>query len=101
MNFLSDNLCIITFRLLDNSQDIERVFGLLKNRWPRLKMVDVHSLELLVHIIQASVVLHNFTVMEGDHIDYFMDEENEDPVCFYPLIKSYTVDNIYSFCIKW
>ena len=44
-------------------------------------MIDVQSLKLLVYVIQSCVALNNYTVMESDNLDYFMDIEPEDPVC--------------------
>ena len=59
---------------------MERAFGLLKKRWPRLRHVDCQSLTLVNYVIQSCVVLHNITIMENDNIDIFMGREQEDPV---------------------
>ena len=61
-------------------KDVERVFGLMKKRWPRLRIIDCASLAFLNYIIQGCVVLHNLTVFQDDNIEEFMATENEDPV---------------------
>ena len=63
-------------------QDVERAFGLLKKRWPRLLNVDCNDLQFLNYIIQSCVVLHNITLMENDNIEAFIAREPEDPVGF-------------------
>lgn len=53
---------------------IERAFGLLKNKFRRLKNLEVHQPETASKVVMASCVLHNFILMQGNPQDEY--EEN-------------------------
>ena len=49
---------------------IERAFGLLGLRYPRLLKLKVNSLDKRIQCIVASCVLHNWCIMEDDGDDF-------------------------------
>ena len=49
---------------------IERAFGLLGQRFPRLMKLNVHSLEKRIKCIVSACVLHNWCIMEDDGEDF-------------------------------
>ena len=49
---------------------IERAFGLLGLRFPRLLKLKVQSLEKRINCIVAACVLHNWCIMENDGDDF-------------------------------
>ena len=49
---------------------IERAFGLLGLRFPRLMKLKVNSLEKRIQCIVAACVLHNWCIMEDDDKDF-------------------------------
>ena len=49
---------------------IERAFGLLGSRFPRLLKLNVKTLEKRIHCIVSSCVLHNWCIMEDDGEDF-------------------------------
>jgi len=46
---------------------VENAFGRAKGKWGRLKMLHVRNEEIATDHIVASFVLHNFTVLNGEH----------------------------------
>ena len=49
---------------------IERAFGLLGLRFPRLMKLNVHSLEKWINCIVSACVLHNWCILEDDGDDF-------------------------------
>ena len=57
---------------------VERSIKLLKGRWRKLGMLEHIDIELMVHIIMATCVLHNFCLLNDDfHEDYFLDNDDD------------------------
>ena len=58
---------------------LERSISLLKGRWRKLGLLDHIDLELMVHLILASCVLHNYCLVK-DNFDegYFLDNNDDD-----------------------
>ncbi|XP_026292673.1 uncharacterized protein LOC113217048 [Frankliniella occidentalis] len=54
---------------------IERAFALLKGKWRRLKFFPCYRIEYLIDSIVASMVLHNFIILEGRAY-----EEDDNPI---------------------
>ncbi|XP_023240779.1 putative nuclease HARBI1 [Centruroides sculpturatus] len=48
---------------------IERTFGLFVGRFRRFKLLDMHRLDLMVMLIMAGCILHNFSILEGDELN--------------------------------
>lgn len=48
---------------------MERAFALLKGKWTRLKSFPSYCLDYVEDSIIASMILHNFTILEGDDIE--------------------------------
>ncbi|XP_068712793.1 putative nuclease HARBI1 [Montipora foliosa] len=58
---------------------VERSIRLLKGRWRKLGLLDHIDLELMVHLILASCVLHNYCLLKDDFDDgYFLDGGDDD-----------------------
>lgn len=59
-------------------QVIERVLGLLKGRWRRLKCLEMEAVEEIPSVVSAGCVLHNFCLLadEGD-IEQFFDHDSD------------------------
>lgn len=58
---------------------IERTFGLLKNKFLRLRYIDMNIIEEIPVVVAACCVLHNFVIQyegfeEGDYIPDNLDE---------------------------
>ena len=49
---------------------IERAFGLLGLRFPRLMKLNVHSLEKRINCIVSACVLHNWCILQDDGDDF-------------------------------
>jgi hypothetical protein len=79
MDFLIFNQRHFNFLLSSNRVSIERAFGLLKGRFPRLTSLVVNRVETVVDIIMACCVLHNVCIQQSDIKDEFMQRDN-DPV---------------------
>uniref|UniRef100_A0A8D8TYU7 Nuclease HARBI1 n=1 Tax=Cacopsylla melanoneura TaxID=428564 RepID=A0A8D8TYU7_9HEMI len=56
---------------------IENTFGLLKNRWRRLKMVYVNNPSKAADITAACCVLHNYCLLEDDFFDTLYAQEED------------------------
>lgn len=63
---------------------IERAYGFLKNKFRRLKYLDVQSLQLGCDMVAAACMLHNFLILRREIIcdeievrDYADDNANE------------------------
>ena len=54
---------------------IERAFGLLKNKFRRLKYLDVRSLNSIPLIISATCVLHNFILINEKDLQFVINIE--------------------------
>ncbi|KIY61077.1 hypothetical protein CYLTODRAFT_363352, partial [Cylindrobasidium torrendii FP15055 ss-10] len=51
----------------------EHVFGLLKGRFPSLRLLDAHSNpEEIYRVIDALIVLHNILLFIGDKLDHIL-----------------------------
>lgn len=58
---------------------VERSIRLLKGRWRKLGLLDHIDLELMVHLILASCVLHNYCLVKDDVDEgYFLDNNDDD-----------------------
>lgn len=58
---------------------VERSIQLLKGCWRKLGPLESIDMELLVHIIMSSCVLHNFCLLHDDFDDnYFLDHHDGD-----------------------
>lgn len=58
---------------------VERSIRLLKGRWRKLGLLDHIDLELMVHLILASCVLHNYCLLKDDFDEgYFLDDGDDD-----------------------
>lgn len=68
--------------LASKRQVIERAFGLLKGRFRRLKHINNRSVISICDSIQAACVLHNICIQNGEDIEEFLEQEdqNEDQV---------------------
>lgn len=57
---------------------VERSIRLLKGRWRKLGILEHIDIELMVHLIMATCVLHNFCLLHDDfHEDYFLDGDDD------------------------
>ena len=63
--------------LSSNRVTIERAFGLLKGRFPRLTHLVVNKVESAVDIIMACCVFHNICIQQSDIIDEFMQRDQD------------------------
>jgi len=52
---------------------IENCFGLLKDRWRRLKNVTVYKIEKASNIVMACCALHNFCLINNDLAETLLD----------------------------
>ena len=57
---------------------IERVFALLKGRFPRLKYVDLKKIDDVSMLVIVSCTLHNFCLQEDNDYEQFMDQQEEE-----------------------
>ena len=58
---------------------VERSIRLLKGRWRKLGLLDHIDLELMVHLILSSCVLHNYCLLKDDFDEgYFLDTNDGD-----------------------
>ena len=58
---------------------VERSIRLLKGRWRKLELLDHIDLELIVHLILSSCVLHNYCLLKDDFDEgYFLDNNDDD-----------------------
>ena len=62
-----------------SSQVIERAFGLLQKRFPRVTYLRQRTLKKKIKVVLAASVLHNLSIMEGD---YFNGPLSEPEVCY-------------------
>jgi len=59
-------------------QPIGRAFGSLKDRWQRLKYIDIENVQEVPSVISAACVLHNFCLIadEGSIKEFFDLDDN-------------------------
>lgn len=57
---------------------VEHSFGQLKNKFQRLKFINVEEVNEIVDIIFAACVLHNVCKLNGDREDVIPEPETED-----------------------
>ena len=57
---------------------IERVFALLKGRFPRLKYLDLKKIEDVSMLVIVSCTLHNFYLQQGNEYKQFMDQQEDE-----------------------
>ena len=63
-------------------QKVERAIGLLKGRWKKLLFLDHMDLQLTVHLIISTCVLHNLCIIHDDFYDGYIDDDgfgDDDP----------------------
>ena len=53
-------------------QNVERGFGLLLQRFPRLLILNQYTLEKKIRVVMAACILHNVCILEKDNIGYFL-----------------------------
>lgn len=53
-------------------QNIERAFGMLIKRFPRLQLLNQKTLRKKIKVIMAACVLHNICIMENDNIQFYL-----------------------------
>ena len=61
---------------------MERAIGLLKGRWKKLLFLDHMDLQLTVHLIISTCVLHNLCIIHDDFYDGYIDDDrfgDDDP----------------------
>ena len=70
---------------------VERTFGIMKSRFKRLKFIDTRDMKHLSGYLIAVCALHNFSIDEGDRLNYeaidiysdeVLDEEVNNFVCY-------------------
>jgi hypothetical protein len=57
---------------------IERVFGILKKRFPILNLMSSYSMEKQVLIVRSCFMVHNFIKLHQDYEDRFDQWDNDD-----------------------
>lgn len=57
---------------------VERSIRLLKGRWRKCGMLEHIDVQLMVHLILATCVLHNYCLLHDDFDeDYFLDNDDD------------------------
>ncbi|XP_067126771.1 putative nuclease HARBI1 [Centruroides vittatus] len=65
---------------------IERAFGLFVGRFRRFELLDMHRLDLMVMLIMAGCILHNFSILQEDETS--IEEERLVGVPEVPVIEN-------------
>ena len=77
------------------SQNVERSFGLLKKRFPRIVKLNQKTSEKKVVVVMAACALHNICIQEKDNINYFLSAAEQVSFVFLPPATKFGQGNIF------